>query len=108
MSTIVAFAVGKRFQPGHPFYMIGAHTDSPCLKVCVGVVCSCVKGEGLIATGGACRPVNAYWFSDIATLTRPHMYSRRPPPQVKPVSKATGGGCQLVNVETYGGGLWYT
>jgi hypothetical protein len=28
--------------------------------------------------------------------------------QVKPVSKSTSGGCQTLNVETYGGGLWYT
>ena len=31
-----------------------------------------------------------------------------PPPQVKPVSKSSSGGCQTLNIETYGGGLWYT
>lgn len=28
--------------------------------------------------------------------------------QVKPISKSSSGGCQTINVETYGGGLWYT
>lgn len=32
-TSIVAFAIGKKWKPGNPIGMIGAHTDSPCLRI---------------------------------------------------------------------------
>ncbi|TKY73620.1 aspartyl aminopeptidase [Spatholobus suberectus] len=47
-STIVAFAIGKRYVAGNGFYIIGAHTDSPCLKL--KPVTKVVKG-GILEVG---------------------------------------------------------
>lgn len=32
-SSIVAFAIGKKWKAGNPISMVGAHTDSPCLRI---------------------------------------------------------------------------
>ncbi|KAF7846567.1 hypothetical protein BT93_L4144 [Corymbia citriodora subsp. variegata] len=32
-STLVAFAIGEKWKPGNPIAMVGAHTDSPCLRL---------------------------------------------------------------------------
>ncbi|GMH11569.1 hypothetical protein Nepgr_013410 [Nepenthes gracilis] len=59
MSSLVAFAIGEKYNAGNGFLVIAAHTDSPCLKL-------------------------------------------------KPKSASSKPGYLMVNVQTYGSGLWHT
>ncbi|TQB74777.1 hypothetical protein MPDQ_004219 [Monascus purpureus] len=47
-STLVAFAIGKKWKPGNSIAMIGAHTDSPVLRI---KPVSNKRGEGFIQVG---------------------------------------------------------
>jgi aspartyl aminopeptidase len=47
-TTLVAFAIGKKWTPGNSISMIGAHTDSPVLRV---KPVSKKSGEGFIQVG---------------------------------------------------------
>ncbi|EXJ86373.1 aspartyl aminopeptidase [Capronia epimyces CBS 606.96] len=47
-STIVAFTIGKKWKPGNPISMIGAHTDSPCLRI---KPVSKKQGDGFLQVG---------------------------------------------------------
>lgn len=47
-STVIAFAIGKKWRPGNPVAMLGAHTDSPCPKI---KPVSKKQGEGFLQVG---------------------------------------------------------
>lgn len=47
-STVIAFAIGRKWRPGNPVAMLGAHTDSPCLKI---KPVSKKQGEGFLQVG---------------------------------------------------------
>uniref|UniRef100_A0A8C3L5W1 Aspartyl aminopeptidase n=1 Tax=Chrysolophus pictus TaxID=9089 RepID=A0A8C3L5W1_CHRPC len=109
-STLIAFAVGGRFQPGNGFSLLGAHTDSPCLRVrpsrrvlsprtaplCIPLPTKCLMARWW-ALGMLC-PVST-------GVPDPGVISFM---QVKRRSKRGQVGTVQVGVETYGGGIWNT
>ena len=69
MSSIVAFAVGEKYEPGNGFNIIGARTDSPCPKL--KPVSAVTKG-GFLGVGADLRR------RLVAHLVRPRPLRRRP------------------------------
>uniref|UniRef100_A0A8B9CSB3 Aspartyl aminopeptidase n=1 Tax=Anser brachyrhynchus TaxID=132585 RepID=A0A8B9CSB3_9AVES len=98
-STLIAFAVGGRFQPGNGFSLLGAHTDSPCLRVSErqGAPPEPPRLPERGLPGAHPSPPGRRGAGDVSALT-----------QVKRRSKRGQVGTVQVGVETYGGGIWNT
>ena len=96
-SSLIAFAVGGLYLPGNGFSMIGAHTDSPCLRVRAHTHLP-VKSQSAQESTQQLSELGVFgiWVSTFLLS------------QVKTRSKKTKNGCLQVGVECYGGGIWNT
>ncbi|KAF9604390.1 hypothetical protein IFM89_006399 [Coptis chinensis] len=81
MSSLVAFAIGQKYNVGSGFHVIAAHTDSSCLKLKLK-------------------------FCEVELLTLVSL--SRVIFTTLPKSASLKSGYHMVNVQTYGGGFWHT
>ena len=70
-SSIVAFAIGSKYEAGNGFIAIGAHSDSPCLKLKPNSKITSVGYQqiGLQTYGGVCIIVQYLLLSTHWNLT---------------------------------------